>query len=205
MPQREPVDLLSLTADAITTTAVRHPHRTIGLEPLSGHPAGHDQDLDVVEALGDPHQLAQIVGNLLSNACVHTPADSRIHVRVGATRTGPHTGGTDRPGRTSISRPLPPGLPVCVIEVVDEGPGLAPDDARHVFDRFYRAESLSPHSEPGSGLGLAIASAITDAHNGRLELDNRPGDGCTFRLLLPDPTVTPKEHSDEAHHHPTDV
>ncbi|NUS74762.1 MAG: sensor histidine kinase, partial [Streptomyces sp.] len=66
--------------------------------------------------------------------------------------------------------------------------GLEPEDARHVFDRFYRADPpamAEDEAEPGSGLGLAIASAIATAHGGRLELDARPGDGCTFRLLLP--------------------
>ncbi|MFE9802839.1 ATP-binding protein [Streptomyces goshikiensis] len=60
----------------------------------------------------------------------------------------------------------------------------ARDPARrrpHVFDRFYRAAAQDGFTEPGSGLGLAIATA----HDGRLELGNRPGEGCTFRLLLP--------------------
>ncbi|MGW4027228.1 HAMP domain-containing sensor histidine kinase, partial [Streptomyces sp. NPDC005009] len=171
LPQREPVDLLSLTADAITSTAVRHPDRVIALEPLSDHhTARADQALDVVEAQGDAHRLAQVVGNLLSNACVHTPGDTRVRVRVGATRTGPRAGGVDRPHRTSAGLPLPSGLPVCVIEVIDDGPGLETEDARRVFDRFYRA---GPTGEPGIGLGLAIASAIADAHGGRLELDSR--------------------------------
>ncbi|WP_405724539.1 HAMP domain-containing histidine kinase [Streptomyces sp. NBC_00028] len=189
-PVREPVDLLSLTADTITATALSYPCRAITLEPLGDHPAepAADSDLDVVEADGDPHQLAQVVGNLLSNACTHTPLDSRIRVRVGATRCGPRTGGIDVPGRTSSGPALPTGLEVCVIEVIDDGKGLEPEDARHVFDRFYRADPpamAEDEAEPGSGLGLAIASAIATAHGGRLELDARPGDGCTFRLLLP--------------------
>ncbi|MFF2330674.1 MULTISPECIES: sensor histidine kinase [unclassified Streptomyces] len=191
---REPVDLLSLAADAIATTAIRHPHRTITLEPLTTHPADPERDLDIVEAPGDPHQLAQVLGNLVSNACTHTPADSSVHVRVGATRTHSEGGLGSGP-------PLPPGTPVCVIEVADNGPGIKPDEAPLVFDRFYRATPLDQPSEPGfearpepgSGLGLAIAAAIATAHGGRLELDNRPGLGCTFRLLLPDSTTAPKD------------
>ncbi|MEV6121266.1 HAMP domain-containing sensor histidine kinase [Streptomyces sp. NPDC052077] len=196
---REPVDLLSLTADAIATTAVRHPRRAISLEPLEALTTGPEPGLDVVEAPGDPHQLAQVLGNLLDNACVHTPPDSRVRVRVGAARAA-----EDRtPGH---GRVLPPGLPVCVIEVADDGPGIVPDEAPHVFERFYRATPAGrthrpargadagpapahlPEAgdSPGSGLGLAIAAAIASAHGGRLELDNRPGKGCVFRLLLPD-------------------
>lgn len=97
-----------------------------------------------------------------------------------------------------------------MIEVADNGPGIKPDEAPHVFDRFYRATPLDPATgsdgeagpEPGSGLGLAIAAAIAAAHGGRLELDNHPGEGCTFRLLLPDSTTAPKDDTDEAHHDP---
>ncbi|CAL9623493.1 sensor histidine kinase [Streptomyces sp. enrichment culture] len=173
-PHHEPVDLLSLAAEAIATTAVRHPDRTITLEPFTADPAGpgaQTAELDVIEAPGDPHQLAQILNNLLSNACTHTPADTLVHVRVGSSTD-------DRPGVSE-------GVLVSVVEVADEGPGIQPDDAPYVFYRFYRAATQDGLTEPGSGLGLAIATAIAAAHGGRLELDNRPGEGCTFRLLLP--------------------
>ncbi|MEV1025913.1 HAMP domain-containing sensor histidine kinase [Streptomyces sp. NPDC050264] len=194
---REPVDLLSLAADAIATTAIDHPRHRITLEPLATRPPAPESDLDIIEALGDPHQLAQVLGNLLSNACAHTPADTRIHVRVGATRTSAPQGLSSNP-------PLPPGAPVCVIEVADNGPGIESDEAPHVFDRFYRATPSGQSGEagrdtdPGSGLGLAIATAIATAHGGRLELDNRPGEGCTFRLLLPDSTTAPQDTGHEA-------
>ncbi|KAA0920590.1 HAMP domain-containing histidine kinase [Streptomyces apricus] len=205
---REPVDLLSLAADAIATTAVRHPHRRITLGPLISHPAdpGAEGDLDIIEVPGDPHQLAQVLGNLLSNACLHTPTGAHVHVRVGTTRVAA------APKSLSNGPPFPPGTPVCAIEVADDGPGINPDEAGHVFDRFYRAtppepcgeadRDTAPGTASGSGLGLAIATAIATAHGGRLELDNRPGHGCTFRLLLPAPTTAPKEDTDAAHHRP---
>ncbi|MFJ6016483.1 ATP-binding protein [Streptomyces sp. NPDC092952] len=213
---REPVDLLSLAADAIATTAIRHPRRTITLEPLPADPGspipagagesrytGTGGELDIVETPGDPHQLAQVLGNLLSNAATHTPPETVVHVRVGLTRAPVD-------GNPGSGRPLPPGTPVCVVEVADDGPGIEPDEAHRVFDRFYRA---TPHDrstapgfgatrEPGSGLGLAIAAAIAAAHGGRLELDNRPGQGCAFRLILPDSTTAPKNDTDKAHHDP---
>ncbi|MEW1551216.1 sensor histidine kinase [Streptomyces tsukubensis] len=223
-PHREPVDLLSLAADTIAGAAVRHPDRTITLEPLEPlkpldpldplkspepseppgrvrgvppDPAGRGDGLDIVEAPGDPHQLAQVLGNLVANACVHTPAGSRIQIRVGAGRTGDHED-HDRAGprtgprtgdrtriRTGTGPPLPPGLPVCVVEVADDGPGIDPADAPHVFDRFYRGRPRNGCAEPGSGLGLAIAAGIAAAHGGRMELDSHPGRGTVFRLLLP--------------------
>lgn len=104
---------------------------------------------------------------------------------MGTTRVGAETGGTDRPGRTSASPPLVEGTPVCVIAVVDQGPGLSPEEAERVFERFYRVDPSRSRDHGGSGLGLAIATAIAQGHGGRLELDTAPGEGCTFRLALP--------------------
>ncbi|MGV9313643.1 HAMP domain-containing sensor histidine kinase [Streptomyces sp. NPDC003691] len=193
-PHRETVDLLSLCADAVATTAVRYPGRAITLEPLdpgaaagvaSGAGAGTAGDLEVVETTGDPHQLAQIVGNLLANAAVHTPEATTIRVRLGTVPAGSRHYGTDRPGRAATGPPPPPGSPLTVVEVADHGPGIAPEHTARVFDRFYRAAPAGSPPAPGSGLGLAVAAAIAGEHHGRLELDSSPGRGSTFRLLLP--------------------
>ncbi|WP_328979587.1 sensor histidine kinase [Streptomyces canus] len=115
-------------------------------------------------------------------------------MRVGTLRIRPNGRGTHGEGRASGNSPLAPGTPVCVIEVADDGTGLAASDARRVFERFYRAGSAQ-RAAAGSGLGLAIASSAAEAHGGRLELDIRPGEGCTFRLLLPyRPTAGSAEH-----------
>ncbi|MEU0137752.1 HAMP domain-containing sensor histidine kinase [Streptomyces sp. NPDC006296] len=191
-----PVDLLSLAADGIAATAVRHPGRRVTLAALGADGTGGPGELDVVEGSGDPHQLAQVLSNLLDNACTHTPPGTRIEVRVGSLCAGPRTGGADRPGRSSAGPPLPSGAPAHVVEVADDGPGLPAHDARQVFDRFYRARPVAGAPSDGapaggSGLGLAIASTIAEAHGGRLELDTGPGEGCTFRLLLPGAPVVP--------------
>ncbi|MEV0738297.1 HAMP domain-containing sensor histidine kinase [Streptomyces sp. NPDC050549] len=184
--RRERVDLLSLAADAVSAAALHSESHLFALGPLHtpSDPTGAEE-LDVAETVGDPHRLRQIVENLLSNARIHTPPGTRVHVRVGTTGAGPGTGGTDRPGRTTASPPLPEGLPISVIEVADEGPGLEPVDAELVFERFYRADPARSRIHGGSGLGLAIAATIAEGHGGRLELDTAPGRGCTFRLVLP--------------------
>ncbi|MGW1215995.1 sensor histidine kinase [Streptomyces sp. NPDC002499] len=184
--RREPVDLLSLAADAVSSAAVNSQSHPLTLGPLRtpADPTG-DEELDLAETAGDPHRLRQILENLLSNARTHTPPGTRVQVRVGTTEAGPGTGGTDRPGRTAVSPPLPEGLPISVIEVADEGPGLEPVDAELVFERFYRADPARSRIHGGSGLGLAIAATIAEGHCGRLELDAVPGHGCTFRLVLP--------------------
>ncbi|MFB6679361.1 sensor histidine kinase [Streptomyces sp. NPDC056390] len=179
-----PVDLLSLAADAVSAAAAHADgaHRvTLG----SLDEQVDNGELEPVETLGDPHRLLQVVGNLLSNALRHTPPGTPVHVRVGATRAGARTGGTSRPDRTSTSPPLAEGTPVCVIEVGDDGPGLLPEEAARVFERFYRVDPSRSRAHGGSGLGLAIATAIAQGHGGRLELDTTIGHGCTFRLVLP--------------------
>ncbi|MEO3754690.1 HAMP domain-containing sensor histidine kinase [Streptomyces sp. B6B3] len=184
---REPVDLLSVAADAITATAVQHVDRRVDLAPLS---ESDGAELDLVETTGDPHRLRQVAVNLLTNALVHTPPATPVHVRVGTTVASPRRG-TDRPGRSSTSPPLLRGVPIHVLEVTDEGPGLTPADAARVFERFYRAGPAHPGEGRNSGLGLTIAATIAQAHGGRLELDVH--DGCTFRLVLPaDPHPGPE-------------
>ncbi|MEV5955413.1 ATP-binding protein [Streptomyces sp. NPDC051987] len=179
-----PVDLLSLAADAVSAAAVRSGgERQVTLSPLDAK--GGDGELEVVETAGDPDRLLQVVNNLLSNALVHTPPGTAVDVRVGTARVGETTGGTDRPGRVGGSPPLTTGTPICVIEVADQGPGLPPQEAERVFERFYRVDPSRSRDHGGSGLGLAIATAIARGHGGRLELDTGAGPGCTFRLVLP--------------------
>ena len=71
------------------------------------------------------------------------------------------------------------------ISVTDDGPGIAPEQLEHVFERFYRAEESRSRDSGGSGLGLAIARAIVEAHGGRIEAESELGAGTTVRIDLP--------------------
>jgi two-component system OmpR family sensor kinase len=132
---------------------------------------------DRLVVAGDEGRLRQIIGNLVTNALTHTPAGTPIALRLR----------TEEPDQA-------------VIEVSDQGPGLAPEQAEHVFERFYRVDKArtrrasaaaprsagalaSPHS--GAGLGLAIVAALVAAHNGTVEVQTAPGLGATFRIRLP--------------------
>ena len=121
--------------------------------------------------LGDEQRLRQLVGNLLANARVHTPPATPVQVRVWSAE-----------GRAYL-------------EVADEGPGIAPEDAEHLFDRFYRADKArwrGAGSSTGSGLGLSIVAAIAAAHHGQASFASQPGHGARFRVELPlAPTVQP--------------
>jgi two-component system OmpR family sensor kinase len=92
----------------------------------------------------DPDRVAQVVRNLARNAVAHTDADGTVVVRAAADGD-----------RLRIS-------------VEDDGPGIAADEADHLFERFYRAPDSRARDRNGSGLGLAIAKAIVEAHGGRI-------------------------------------
>ncbi|MYR60024.1 two-component sensor histidine kinase, partial [Streptomyces sp. SID625] len=90
----------------------------------------------------DPVRMRQVLGNLVSNAVRHTPADGTVALAA------------HRDGDT------------VVLTVADTGTGIAPDDLPHVFDRFWRAEKSRSRRTGGSGLGLAIARQLVEAHGG---------------------------------------
>jgi len=112
-----------------------------------------------LRCVGDEGRLRQVVANLVANALVHTDADVTVR------------------GRTE------PGA--VVVEVADAGPGMAPDDAAHAFDRFWVGERSRDRSRAGSGLGLAIVQAIVEAHGGHVRIDSAPGRGTSVRVVLP--------------------
>ncbi|MFF3505538.1 sensor histidine kinase [Streptomyces sp. NPDC003247] len=177
----ERVDLLLLAADAVGAVAPQSPGHEIRLEPVGGGEDG----VEPAETVGDPHRLRQVVTNLLTNAVTHTPPGTTVRVRVGTTRATAECGGRDRPGRSASGPPLAQGSRICVVEVIDDGPGIGAEAAGRVFERFYRADPSRSRERGGSGLGLAIASTITEGHGGRLELETRPAQGCVFRCVLP--------------------
>jgi signal transduction histidine kinase len=110
---------------------------------------------------GDAPRLRQVVDNLLSNALKYTPADGTVVVRLRA------------------------DAEAATLEVADTGMGIPVNERTNLFRRFFRGKAAKAASIPGSGLGLAISRAIVEAHEGMLELVDRPGPGSTFRLTLP--------------------
>ena len=98
-------------------------------------------------------------------------------------------GGLGRPARGGPGRPARTSGAVA-IRVADEGPGIAPDDIPHVFERFYRADparAVDPATgrRTGSGLGLTIARELLAANGGRIEVESTGPTGTTFRIDLP--------------------
>jgi two-component system, OmpR family, sensor kinase len=176
---RNTVDLLTLAADAVHDARVVAPDRQINLSVGAGA---------ALLINGDEVRLRQVIGNLMSNALSHTPAGTPIDVQL-------------RPGsmaeiQTATATPAPvlpvggergdwpaAGQSAAVLEVTDHGPGLSAEQARHAFERFYRADAA--RTTGGNGLGLAIVAALVAAHGGAVWVRTQPGQGATFAVALP--------------------
>ena len=72
-----------------------------------------------------------------------------------------------------------------IIQIVDHGIGILPEDQERVFEKFYRVQTGSNDRPTGAGLGLALVSHIVEAHGGRIEIESKLGEGSTFSIYLP--------------------
>jgi two-component system sensor histidine kinase KdpD len=118
--------------------------------------------------------IEQVLLNLLENAERYTPADAAIEIRARAT-----------PGSVDV-------------EVCDNGPGFAPGEEQHVFEKFFRGSVAKGR---GAGIGLTICAAIVQAHGGTIEAGNRPEGGARIRFTLPLTEDDPTSPSQESTNH----
>jgi two-component system OmpR family sensor kinase len=147
---REEVDLGRLARDAVGDARASDPNRPISVRV---------EECAIV--LGDPHQLHQVLANLMRNALVHTPSGTAIEVSVKG-----HDGAV-------------------VLEVRDHGPGLPIAGAEPLFERFWRAEKGRERGRAGAGLGLAIVAGIVAAHGGEVVAENAADGGARFIVQFP--------------------
>jgi len=134
------------------------------------HDESHELELNVpetpLEVEADRSRLAQVVGNILSNAVKYSPAGGRITV-----------GAAEAAGSARVW-------------VDDEGTGIAPEHREQIFQPFYRGDAAAA-GIPGTGLGLAVSRRIVEAHNGRIGFDPIDG-GTRFWIDLPLGEQTPE-------------
>lgn len=121
---------------------------------------------DVIPVWYDKKQLQKVMNNLISNAFKHSKEGGKITVSV-------------RKGNKEV-----------VIEVTDNGSGIAQKDLNKIFDRFYQTEQSTSSSYMGTGIGLALTKGIIELHHGSIEVYSEPGEGATFSVHL----KTGKEH-----------
>jgi signal transduction histidine kinase len=144
----ETADVVAIARDVVGLQRTAHPDRQIGI-------AGPDR----LNGRWDRARIAQVVGNLVSNALKYSPAGSPVQVAISRTDTQ------------------------AVLRVVDAGCGIATDQVSHLFRPFVRL--ADGRSAPGTGLGLFIAQGIVAAHEGRIEVESEIGRGSTVSLILP--------------------
>jgi signal transduction histidine kinase len=129
---------------------------------LQAESQGQGLTLDVPSNLplvdADPQRVRQVVANLVSNALRHAPESGRVIVSAVQDQAGVQ------------------------VSVADDGPGIAPEDLSHVFDRFWRGGEPRVES---SGLGLAIARELIRAHSGDIWVESELGTGSVFYFTLP--------------------
>jgi len=109
----------------------------------------------------DPSRFSQVLTNILDNALRYTPEEGRVAIVI--KQNGD----------------------LVEISIQDSGEGVTPEDAAHLFDRFYRADASRTRDEGGSGLGLAIAKSIVEMHKGRIWAESETGNGLKVVIQLP--------------------
>jgi signal transduction histidine kinase len=152
-PQRN-ADLARCLGQTVAQLETFARMRGIGVEVAPSAPAGYSVPIAADDC-------SQLLSNLLLNALQHSPAESKIEIRLG----------------------LVPGAAELVIE--DHGEGIDPEALPHIFDRFYRGDPSRTRSTGGTGLGLAIARAIAERAGGTIVLLSQPGVGTTVTVRLP--------------------
>jgi signal transduction histidine kinase len=169
----DPRQLVEHVADSFRDQATRQDVRLL-LDTGSYLP-----DVDV-----DPQRIAQVLGNLISNALIHTPAGGSVTLSASYSPTPVRQLDAPKQRSTEQSRALlSPAF--ITIQISDTGSGISPEDLPRIFDRFWRADRARARSSGGAGLGLAIVKQIIDAHGGSVDVISLPGQGTTFRVQLP--------------------
>jgi len=165
--------LEGLLADLLDVDRLRHAQLRTRAEPtnvgelvarIAGTHSANGNPLDIavepVVAGVDAAKLERIVENLIANALKHTPSGTKVSVRVEQDSGG------------------------VLIRVDDSGPGIPDEHKAAIFDLFARGTNAVP-SVPGTGVGLALVAQFTALHGGKAWVEDNPGGGASFRVLLP--------------------
>jgi two-component system, OmpR family, sensor kinase len=127
----------------------------------SNHTIATDFSTDSILLSGDAARLHQVVANLVGNAISHTPDGTAITVKTAVLDD------------------------VAEVRVIDNGPGMDPEQAQRVFERFYRVDTGRSRDMGGTGLGLSIVKSIVEKHGGSVNVESQIGEGATFIVRLP--------------------
>ncbi len=152
---------LLLETEPVDLAAVAGAQAAAFAEAFAGKGIALTSDLTAATVDGDRRRLEQIVVNLLSNALRYTDAGGAVTVSVG------------------------PDAGRAVLEVRDNGVGIAPEDVPRVFTRFWRGEKSRSRATGGAGIGLSIVKELVQAHDGEIAVESTLDQGSTFTVRLP--------------------
>ena len=118
-----------------------------------------------MQVRGDPGELDDLVGNLISNAIKYSDPGDVVTVWVQGVVEG--------------------GTPWVELSICDEGIGIAEEEQGRLFEEFFRSERVEARTRPGTGLGLTVVDRVVHRHRGSIDVESELGEGTTFRVLLP--------------------
>jgi len=152
---------LTLRKESLDLRELVHERARVYTDYLRAKDIALDERLSPARAYGDRGRIAQIVDNLLSNALRYTDAGGAVTVEL-----------SQRDGDA-------------LLEVADTGIGIKGEDLPYIFERFWRGEPSRARRTGGAGIGLAIVRELVRAHDGRIDVESKPGHGSRFSVTLP--------------------
>ena len=134
-----------------------------------------DADLLDITVWADEKMLEKIIFNILSNAIKTTPKGGTINVDLQST------------DKLYILPLVNETKPIKVVEIIisDTGAGIAQEEVKRIFERFYQAENLNKGYYGGTGIGLEVVREFVNLHKGKIEVESEVGKGSTFKIILP--------------------
>ncbi|MDX2271313.1 MAG: HAMP domain-containing sensor histidine kinase [Cyanobacteriota bacterium] len=149
------IDLFGLAEDvAASLTDLASQRRiTLRVSPL------HSEFRPALTLFADPLQLRRVLTNLISNAIHHSPRGGRVDIQLGSDSS------------------------YAILQVLDQGQGIPPQELSHLFERFYQGENQ--RQTAGTGLGLYLTRQIVEAHHGKVGVENLPAKGAKFEVRIP--------------------
>jgi two-component system, OmpR family, sensor histidine kinase BaeS len=152
---------LTLQKEMLDLRELVHERARVYMDYLKGKDIALKERLGEASVYGDRGRIVQIVDNLLSNALRYTDAGGTVTIEL-----------RQRDGEA-------------VLVVADTGVGINGEDLPYIFERFWRGEPSRARRTGGAGIGLAIVRELVGTHDGRIDVESKPGEGSRFRVTLP--------------------
>jgi signal transduction histidine kinase len=169
----EPHDLSEIVRTAVAESECKAGERRLSIRAIQPEP---------VPVACDHDRVLQVMENLLENAIKFSPGSGTIEVSTG--RAAEMAAGMPAAWRARL-RARPAQKEYAAFAVADRGPGIPDEQKEKIFEKFHQTGATAKVTGQGVGLGLAIARTIVEAHCGAIWVEDNPGGGSRFVVLLP--------------------